>query len=321
MKLKVNSPVFNTSGIFSYLSRAKRLEIEGAKSGAFITKTIFYNENFGNKNSVMEYPYNSMGLPSQGVEAWVDEFNSYYDKRKRSFEIKTPIIASVSAYNTRDQRRVVETLEDDPVCRRAIIAFEDNTACPNRTPGKKSLAESIGSNPKYVRKITEDIREVTKKPIITKIMPDVSLAPTIFAAYEGGSDLLGCSNTHGPGMPLDEKRRPILRGIFGGMSGPAIKDLNLRVVKEASDILGKEGIEMEIVAYGGIGAADGPDGMFVNVDQAVDDILDYARYGASYVGLGTTFRLFSTKQVVQYTIDLHDELKKHMKGGKIVTKD
>lgn len=198
---------------------------------------------------------NSVGLQNPGVVEFLRK-----DCEKVT-ALPTVIIANVAGATAEEYIAVVEALDDHP-----IDMYELNVSCPNVAEG----GMGIGTNPGAVRQLTEAVKKITDKPVIVKLTPNVTdiVAPAR-AAKDGGADAVSLINTM-MGMAIDARsRRPVLKAGTGGLSGPAIKPVALRMVWQvASADLG-----IPVIGMGGI--------------MTGEDAAEFMIAGASAVMVGT----------------------------------
>lgn len=307
-KLNLKIPVINACGILSYLDSFERLEKEGACFGAWIPKSIgpfssnpelrkkygWDKEKLGNPNPVVVHTghvlLNSMALPTHPVESWIKEFEET--------KLEKPIIGSVYGFKPEDYAILIEMVD------KYVDAWELNVSCPNKEEGEDSLMETMTSK---VETIVKPLKRVTEKPLIVKLSPNedyVSLARLV----KDYVDCVGCGNTVGPGLVIDiYSRRPILAGIYGGMSGPAIKPKNMKMVNDIYQVV--KDSEIEIIAYGGI--------------ESWEDVIEYAIAGASFFGLGTSLLKVengfvkgkTTEEIVELSNQVWGGVQKYLKEG------
>ena len=252
--LTLHSPVMPASGCFGPELGAL---IPVAELGATVTKTVFGSARGGNPvHRLTEIPagmVNSVGIPSRGPAGYLAELHPRYAA------LGVPTIISVGGHRPGEYAPVVEALREHG------SAFELNVSCPNLDRD----GTDIGSDPAAIRAVVAAVRRVTDKPIIVKLPVLVaSIADCARAAEEAGADAVCVANSI-PAMPLDAAtRRPILGNVIGGLSGPSIKPIVLRLVWLAS-----RAVQIPVIACGGVGS--------------VDDALDYFSVGASAVQVGT----------------------------------
>ncbi|MBT5022218.1 hypothetical protein HOK51_05485 [Candidatus Woesearchaeota archaeon] len=273
-KLNLNPPLVNACGILSYLDVFELLEKKQVKLGAWIPKSIGPKEKLGNKNPTIcdnnSSILNSFALPTQSIDGWIREFENS--------KLEKPIIGSAYGECPEDYIAIIDVFNN------YVDAWELNISCPNKEPGEESLMESIHNEAlEFVR----GVRETTTKPLIAKLSPneDYKHITKLIANYV---DYLGCGNTIGPGLAIDiHSRRSKLAGIYGGISGPAIKPLNLKMVNDVYNIVTQINRDIEIIAYGGI--------------ETWEDIIEYCIAGASIFGIGTVLINKTAENIVDYT--------------------
>jgi dihydroorotate dehydrogenase (NAD+) catalytic subunit len=227
--------------------------------GAFVEKTVTKLPRKGN-----DYPrvfetasgmLNSIGLEGYGLEGWI---------QKRYPEIKDyrcALIISVSGQTLEEYGELVSAIDKLP----RVDAFELNISCPNVSHGTDHAVD-----PKSTEKVCRLAKKATSRPVFAKLTPNITdIVPIAKAAMEGGADGISAINTI-KGMAIDWRRRaPRIAARTGGLSGPAIKPVAIRMVWEiASAIRG-----VPIIGIGGITSAD--------------DVLEFMVAGASAVQVGT----------------------------------
>ena len=197
---------------------------------------------------------NSVGLQNPGVEEFIKEEIPFLR------EHDTVVIANIFGNAVEDYCEMARVLDGQDV-----DMLEMNISCPNVKQG----GAAFGSRPESVLEITKQVRECTKKPLIVKLTPNVSdIAEVAAAAEQGGADAVSLINTL-LGMKIDIRtRRPVLANNTGGLSGPAIKPVAVRMVYQAA-----QAISIPVIGLGGI----------MNGEDAVEFLLA----GASAVQVGT----------------------------------
>ena len=177
---------------------------------------------------------NSVGLQNIGARAFVEQ------KLPALSNFRTAIFANVFGYQTGDYCEVVRILEDGP----GIAGYELNVSCPNTTHG----GIYFSSDPALLEELVRVIRPLTRRPLIVKLSPNVArIEPLARAAENAGADAISLVNTF-VSLAIDAKtRRPRIGAGFGGLSGPAIKPIALRMVYEAS-----RAVRIPVVGMGGI---------------------------------------------------------------------
>lgn len=197
---------------------------------------------------------NAIGLQNPGIDLFVKRdipFLKQYD---------TKIIVNVCGKTTEDYCEVVERLASEPV-----DLLEINISCPNVKEG----GIAFGQNPKAVENITKEIKKYAKQPVIMKLSPNVTdITETAKAAEAGGADALSLINTL-TGMKIDIHRRSFaIANKTGGLSGPAIKPVAVRMVYQVANA-----VKLPIIGMGGIASAE--------------DALEFIMAGATAVSIGT----------------------------------
>lgn len=289
MLLDLDPPIVNASGILSFLDVFQLLDRKGAAIGGYITKSISPGERLGNENPVVvecgpdAHPtLNSLALPSQTPEEWLGEL-------KETRLTRSKLIVSVNGVSPEGVMRIVRMAEP------YAEGFELNLSCPNLVPGEESVMAVVGRHPEAAARVVRAAREATGKPVIAKLSPDTEYLAVGRACVEAGADYLGCANTM-PGMSIDiHSRRPVLAGRTGGISGPALKPINLKMVYDVYAALG-----CPIVAYGGI--------------ATWEDAVEYLLAGARVIGLGTFFAHRKTADIVRDTAALWSGIRAYLNG-------
>lgn len=256
--LELKNPVMTASGTFGYGTEyADFMDI--SRLGAIIVKGTTLNPRQGNPYPRMaETPsgmLNAVGLQNKGVDYFVDHI--YPEVRK----IGTAIIVNVSGSCIDDYVQtasIINTLEDIP-------AIELNISCPNVKQG----GMAFGVNPESAAQVVSAVRKAYDKTLIVKLSPNVTDITEIARAVEGaGADSVSLINTM-LGMAIDaEKRKPILSTITGGMSGPAVKPVALRMVWQTA-----KAVKIPVIGLGGICSAT--------------DAIEFILAGASAIQIGT----------------------------------
>jgi dihydroorotate dehydrogenase (NAD+) catalytic subunit len=227
--------------------------------GAFVEKTVTRLPRKGNP-----YPrvhetaggmLNSIGLEGYGLEGWI---------RKRYPEIREyrcKLVISVSGSSVEEYGELVAAIDALP----RVDAFELNISCPNVSHGT-----DYATDPALTEKVCRAARKATSRPLFAKLTPNITdVVPVARAAMEGGADGISAINTV-KGLAVDWRRRaPVLGGVTGGLSGPAVKPVALRFCWEIASAL--PGVPL--IGIGGVSTAD--------------DVLEFAVAGASAVQVGT----------------------------------
>jgi len=256
--LKLRNPVLAASGTFGYgLEFEPFLDLEAL--GGFVVKGLYYGPREGNPPPrLVETPsglINAIGLQGIGVEAFADKV------LPRLAGLKTAVLVNVCGETEEEYVRVVEFLGG----KRGIAAFELNISCPNVRQGGACPALAPGTT----RDLVRAVKRASRLPLIVKLSPNVtSIADIAAAAEEGGADALSLVNTF-LAMAVDiETRRPKLANVLGGLSGPAIRPIALRMVYQAASR-----VRIPVIGMGGI--------------MTGADALEFLIAGAKAVEVGT----------------------------------
>jgi dihydroorotate dehydrogenase (NAD+) catalytic subunit len=257
--LALRNPIMTASGTFGWgLEYGKLVDVSAL--GAVVVKATTLRPRVGNKPPrVVETPagmLNAIGLQNPGVEAVIRE------KLPHLAHLDVPIIVNVAGDSIADYAAVARRLTETG----QVAALEINASCPNCEQGGMLFGLEPGSLAELVRAV----RDATDLPLITKLSPNVTdIVPLAAAAVEAGSDALSLINTL-VGLAIDvEKRRPKLGNVTGGLSGPAIRPVAVRMVWQvAAARLG-----VPIIGMGGI--------------MEARDALEFILAGANAVAIGT----------------------------------
>jgi dihydroorotate dehydrogenase (NAD+) catalytic subunit len=257
--LRLRNPILAASGTFGYgLEFAHLVDLN--RLGGFVTKGLS-KEPIEGAPAPRLYPtpsgmLNAIGLQNVGVRAFVDE------KLPVLRKFDTAIIANVFGYTIEDYVEVIRTLEDAE----GLAGYELNISCPNVKKG----GMQFGSDPSQVSEVVGAARKAaSKRPLWVKLSPLVAdIGLIALSAEEAGADALTVANTY-PAMALDFRSGKSHLGCpTGGLSGPAIKPITLRLVWET-----RKAVKTPIIGLGGI--------------ETVEDVLEYLSVGASAVQVGT----------------------------------
>jgi dihydroorotate dehydrogenase (NAD+) catalytic subunit len=257
--LRLRNPIIAASGTFGYgLEFAHLVDLNTI--GGFVTKGLSLNPIQGSPAPRLCHTpsgmLNAVGLQNVGVRAFVAE------KLPVLRKYDTPVLVNIFGYSTEEYAEIISILEDAP----GIAGYELNISCPNVKQG----GIQFGSDPGMVSQVVGFARRAaTGRTLWVKLSPLVTdIRVTAKAAQEAGADGLTVANTY-PAMSIDVKsRRSRLGCPTGGLSGPAIRPITLRLVWEAAKAVG-----IPIVGLGGI--------------ETVDDVLEYLSVGAKAVQVGT----------------------------------
>ncbi len=256
-RLKLANPILVASGTFGY-AREMAAFIPFARLGGIIPKTITPEPRIGNPPprtvETASGLLNSIGLDNDGLEAFLSTHLDYL------LGLGTKVIANIAGHDRDEFVRMAEKLDAYP----ALAGLELNISCPNVSGGV-----DFGSDPSMTAAVVKGVRDVTRLPILAKLTPNVTDITAIAqAAADAGADAVTLVNTF-QGMAIDWRRRqPILGNVVGGLSGPAIKPMVLRIVWQVA-----RKVQIPIIAVGGIGS--------------IDDVLEFLVAGASAVQIGT----------------------------------
>ncbi len=257
-RLVMKNPVMVASGCFGYgeeVSRFYPLD----KLGAIVVKGTTLEPRPGNPPPRMAETaggmLNAIGLQNVGVDVFL--------KDKLPFIRKTgvPCIVNINGRKMEEYVELAKRLDGVP----DVAALEVNISCPNVKEG----GIEFGSTPEGANRIVSAIRKATRHTLITKLSPNVTDVRVIArACVDAGTDALSAINTV-VGMAIDAKtRKPILRNVTGGLSGPAVKPIGLRVVYQVA-----RAVKVPIVGMGGIVTGE--------------DAAEYLLAGATAVSVGT----------------------------------
>ncbi len=256
-RLSLKNPILVASGTFGY-AREMAGAVDFSRLGGVVPKTVTRHPRAGNAPPrTVETPsgmLNAIGLDNDGIEYFIRHHLPYLRT------LPTSIIANIAGENEDDFVDMAALLGRET----GIAAVELNLSCPNVAGGIDFAIE-----PEATRRVVQRVRAVCPLPILAKLTPNVTNIVAIArAAVEAGADALSLVNTF-VGLALDwRRRRPILGNVTGGLSGPAIKPLALRIVHQVARQL-----NVPIVGIGGI--------------ATVDDAMEFLVAGASAVQMGT----------------------------------
>ena len=256
--LRLSNPVMTASGTFGYgLEFAKYTNLNAL--GAVVVKGLSLKPREGNPGPrTVETPagmLNAIGLQNVGVDAFIEE------KLPLLRKFKTKVIANIFGETVREYAEVARRLDNA----RGVAALEINISCPNVKRG----GLSFGTDPREAAKVVRAVRKATKLHVMTKLSPNVTdIRVMVKAVQRAGTDSISLINTI-PGMVVDtDTRSPVLAMGTGGLSGPAIRPVAVRMVYEAAQVA-----TVPLVGMGGITTAE--------------DALQFLMAGASAVQVGT----------------------------------
>jgi dihydroorotate dehydrogenase (NAD+) catalytic subunit len=255
--LLLANPVMAASGTFGYgLEMAKELDIQ--RLGAIVCKGTTLRRRRGNPQPrTVETPagmLNSIGLQNMGVEALIRDIAPIWATWR------VPVVVNIAGESIEEYARLARRL--DGVA--GVSGLELNISCPNVATGME-----FGSSPQMAGAVTAAVKRETTLPVIVKLTPNVSdIVSVARAAADAGADALTLINTF-PAMAIDVKsRRPALGWAFGGLSGPALKPIALRLVYQTA-----AAVDVPVIGCGGI--------------MTALDAMEYIMAGATAVQVGT----------------------------------
>ncbi len=256
--LGLKNPVMVASGIFGYGTEYADL-VDVSSLGALVTKAVTLEPREGNPPPrLCETPaamLNAIGLQNPGVEVFVTE------KLPALRDFGVPIIVNVAGATLEDYVAVARRLAETE----GLAALELNVSCPNVKAG----GLHCGVSPDLTAELVATVKAACPLPLITKLSPNVTdIASIARAAVEAGSDALSLINTL-LGMAIDvERQAPVLANVTGGLSGPAIRPVAVRMVWEVA-----RAVPVPIIGMGGI--------------MTARDALEFLLAGATAVAIGT----------------------------------
>lgn len=255
--LSLKNPVIAASGTFGFGREMNEL-IDLSQLGGICSKGLTHQPRQGNNAPrVAETPsgmLNSVGLQNPGIEYFIQY------ELPDMLSYGCAVIANIAGHSVEEYVLMAELLDNTD-----IDAIELNLSCPNVSGG----CMAFGSEAFMVKEVTLSVRRVTEKPVWVKLTPNVtSIAEMAMAAADGGADAISMINTL-LGMSIDlDSRRPLLKNNTGGLSGPAVKPIALRMVSEVYNA-----VDIPIVGMGGLSTAK--------------DALEMMVAGAAAVQIGT----------------------------------
>ena len=280
--VELKNPVMTCSGTFgSGMEYAEFVDL--SRLGAVVTKGVANVPWPGNPTPRVAEVYggmlNAIGLQNPGIDVFCERDIPFLQK------YDTKIIVNVCGRTTEDYCEVVDRLAEQPV-----DMLEINISCPNVKHG----GIAFGQDPKAVEAITKAVKERAKQPIIMKLSPNVTdIAEMAQAAEAGGADVISLINTI-TGMKIDVNRRKfVLANKTGGMSGPAVKPVALRMVYQVA-----QAVKVPVIGMGGISTAE--------------DALEFILAGATAVSVGTAN--FADPQA---TVKIIEGIEDYMKAQRV----
>ncbi len=259
--LLLKNPVMTASGTFGYGAEYAEF-FPLSRLGAVVVKGIAPLPVHGNPPprtaEVTSGMLNAIGLQGPGVEKFLHDEHYLPWLRK----VSATVIVNIWGKKVEDYALVAHRLDEEKT---GISAIEINVSCPNVKEG----GASFGTDTESMTRVISAVRKATDLPLITKLSPNVTrIADFARAAEDAGSDMISLINTI-PGMAIDiETRRPKIANVTGGLSGPAIKPIAVRMVYEAS-----RAVKIPVIGMGGI--------------MTAEDAVEFLIAGASAVAVGT----------------------------------
>ena len=255
--LTLQNPILVASGTFGY-AKEMTAYVDFAKLGGIIPKTVTPQPRPGNPPprtvETASGLLNSIGLDNGGFDQFVAEKLPYLAG------LRTSVIVNIAAKTNDEFRRMATVLN----AAEGVAAVELNISCPNVSGGV-----DFGTNPELAADVVRTVCDAGDLPVIAKLTPNVtSVVPIAQAVADAGADAVSLINTF-QGMAINwKKRRPVLGNVLGGLSGPAIKPLALRIVWQVA-----QAAQIPIIGVGGI--------------QCIDDVMEFIVAGASAIQVGT----------------------------------
>jgi dihydroorotate dehydrogenase (NAD+) catalytic subunit len=281
--IRIKNPVMTASGTFGYGKEYADL-LDLNQLGALITKGISLEPMPGNPPPrICETPsgmLNAIGLQNVGVKGFIQDKLPFLSK------LRIPVIVNILGHSFREYQEVARHLNDQP----GISALEVNISCPNVARG----GMAFGAQPQTAFKVISKVRQATRLPLVAKLTPQVTDIAVIAKAVEGaGADAVSLINTI-PAMAVDiETRRSKLGRINGGLSGPAVKPMALRLVYQAV-----QSVSIPVIGIGGI--------------RTAEDALEFLLVGAKAVQIGTANFIRPTT-----VLEVIEGIKKYLTNKKI----
>ena len=280
--VELKNPVMTASGTFgSGVEYSDFVDL--SRLGAVVTKGVSDVPWEGNPVPRVAEVYggmlNAIGLQNPGVEVFCQRDIPYLK------QFDTKIVVNVCGHTEQEYVRVVDRLADEPV-----DLLEINISCPNVKAG----GITFGTNPRGVENITRELKRHAKQPLIMKLSPNVTdIAEIARAAEAGGADAVSLINTI-TGMKIDVNRRTFaLANKTGGMSGPAVKPVAVRMVYQVA-----QAVQIPVIGMGGIASAE--------------DALEFILAGATAVSVGT-----ANFYDPEATVKIADGLERYLQEQKI----
>lgn len=248
--------------------------------GFLTTKTISIEPRTGYREPILHEYYpgcfvNAVGLANPGAHAFVASM-----KRFLPLHDGKPLLVSIMGKDTEEFVSCARVLDE------VADAFELNLSCPH----VKGAGQAVGSDPESVKSIISALRELTDKPIVPKLSPNLgNIQGMARLCRDAGADGLTLINTAGPGVATDDDGAPVLSNVAGGLSGSGILPLGLKAVRDAA-----EAVDLPIIACGGISTAE--------------HVRAYFQAGACLFGVGSSLAGSATPEIAASFDDLANGL-------------
>jgi dihydroorotate dehydrogenase (NAD+) catalytic subunit len=279
--LKLKNPIMTASGTFGYGEEyAPFIDLNAL--GAIIVKGLSLKPRMGNPPSrIIETAsgmLNAIGLQNVGVDAFIEKKLPFL----RTLDV--PVVANILGENAEEYQRIAELLSQAD----GVHALEVNISCPNVSKG----GIAFGANPETAMDVVRRVKSVTSLPVIVKLSPNVTDIALIAESVEAvGANAVSLINTI-TGMSIDiDKRIPHLKNITGGLSGPAIKPIALRMVWQVVNR-----VSIPVIGIGGI--------------MDANDALEFLIVGATAVQIGTA-NFINPQSTIQILNGLTSYLETH----------
>lgn len=257
-ELRLRNPIIAASGCFGYGEEYAGV-IDVQRLGAFVSKGITPERRSGNPMPrIVESPagmLNAIGLQNPGIRGFVKKYPPLWETWT------VPAIVNISAEAVEDYAMMAAVLDEQP----GVAAIEINVSCPNIARG----GYCFGWDPAMSAEVTRAVRDVTTLPLIVKLSPGAAdIVSVALAVEEAGADAISLINTL-VGMAIDVRaRKPLLANHTGGVSGPAIKPIAVRMVYQTA-----AAVRVPVIGMGGI--------------MGLGDALEFFLAGASAIQIGT----------------------------------
>ena len=277
--IRMATPIMGASGTFGFGMEYEDF-LDLADVGAVVSKGITPKPRAGNGGvRIAETPagmLNSIGLENPGIEVFCR------DILPEAAKLPTSFIVNISAGTAEEYGEMAQMLDAE-----GVDGIEVNISCPNVKEG----GIVFGTDPVQAARVTQEVKKHTKKPVIVKLSPNVTdITQMARAVEEAGADAVSLINTL-TGMAIDvEKRQPLLGNITGGLSGPAVKPIALRMVYQAA-----QAVSIPVIGMGGI--------------QTGEDVAAFLLVGASAVEIGAE-NFANPRAVVEAAEDLEAYLER-----------